>query len=154
MSARTIAVSAATVLGLGAVFALNPADAKSEGRRQQSSSVVTESPSGSSPVPQGQAPARNAPVGSHDFSLEWSDENGWHGTWDDDARRPHRPPPDTDGRGPGTGSDGPGAHGSMPAPAPSTSVYNLDDSGGRDDDWFEYEDDDLGDSSDDDGGER
>mgnify|MGYP006280509361 CR=1 FL=1 len=141
MSARTVFVGAATVLGVGAVLVLNPADAKSRGEGPSSveqSSVTSDSfPAGSQLPP-------TQPVGeqSHDFTTEWTERDGWHGTWDDDFRgddRGHRPPP----------ADRPPSVDQIPVEPAPHGGYTI--SGGGDDDWFEYDDHEGESGSDDDG---
>lgn len=126
-------VGTVTVLGLGAVFALNPADAKSRG---QSASEVSRTDSGNETIQQMPPnPSRRlAPIGEHDFSSEWTDHGGWRGTWDDDFR-------DDDERRIGPPSGPPPILGDDPRPPQPIPTGGFSIPGGSDDEWFEYGDD-------------
>ena len=129
MSARAVIVGTATVLGVGAVLALNPADAKSggpEGSKVSNSSVGDES----LPQTPSRRPAQRVAEPGHDFTSEWTERDGWHGSWDDEFRegegdRP-RPP----------AGKPPMANQPPAVTVPPQDGYTISDD--SDDDWFEY----------------
>ena len=108
MSIKVVALVVITVGGVGAVLVLNPVDAKqaavhSTKPAQKSEATMRQQmpsqrrshrqPESFEARTESRSPGHQAPPGqpvtvNHDLSQQWSDDNGWEGTWDDDVPRP------------------------------------------------------------------
>jgi len=107
MSIKVVALVVMTVGGVGAVLMLNPVDAKhaaahsTKPTQKSGATLVQQMPRQRSAQLQpesfeahteSRSPGHQALPGqpvtvNHDLSQQWSDDNGWEGTWDDDVPR-------------------------------------------------------------------